>query len=146
MYYSLAHICMRSISARVLTFDRSSSSQLQTGPSWQLQNWRLDPSQTNSSLVILFFTINQNQTCEQYFFFFLRWHFRDKGWCQQFSIQLLLGSCCCILTLRILHFKLHDILICKIFFIGFLNELGNFKQKKIYILKCTFFTFYSNGP
>ena len=40
----------------------------------------------------------------------------------------------------------YDILKCKNFFIGFLDELDNFKQKKIYISKCYFFfTFYSNG-
>ena len=56
-------------------------------------------------------------------------------------------SCCCTLTFWILHFEVYDILKCKNFLIGFLNELGNFKQKKIYISKCNlFFTFYSNGP
>ena len=32
-----------------------------------------------------------------------------------------------------------DILKCKNFLIGFLHELGNFKQKKIYTSKCNFF-------
>ena len=41
------HSCVRSISARVLTFDRSSSSSSES-PSWQLQNWRLDPAQTKT--------------------------------------------------------------------------------------------------
>ena len=61
-------------------------------------------------------------------FFFLRWHFRDKGWCsgyQQFSIQLLLGSCCCILTFQILHSKLYDILKC-IFFYWFSQWIRQF--------------------
>ena len=40
-----------------------------------------------------------------------------------------------------------EILKCKNFLIDFLDELGNFKQKKIYTSKCNFFfTFYSNGP
>ena len=39
-----------------------------------------------------------------------------------------------------------NILKCKIFIISFLDELGNFKQKKIYISKYKIFTFYSNGP
>ena len=31
--------------------------------------------------------------------------------------------------------------------IDFLDELGNFKQKKFYTSKCNFFfTFYNNGP
>ena len=37
-------------------------------------------------------------------------------------------SCCCTLTLRILHFEVYDIFKCKKFFIGFFNELGNYKQ------------------
>ena len=28
----------------------------------------------------------------------------------------------------------------------FLDELGNFKQKKFYTSKCNFFTFYNNEP
>ena len=47
--------------------------------------------------------------------------------------------CCCTLTFQNLHFKLYDILKHKKFSIGFLDELGNFKQKKIYISKCRFF-------
>ena len=39
-----------------------------------------------------------------------------------------------------------NILKCKIFLIDFLDEFGNFKQKKFYTSKCNFFTFYSNGP
>ena len=36
---------------------------------------------------------------------------------------------------------------CKIFLIDFLDELGNFKQKKFYTSKCKFlFTFYNNAP
>ena len=35
---------------------------------------------------------------------------------------------------------------CKIFLIEFIVELGNFKQKKSYTSKCTFFTFHSNRP
>ena len=55
-------------------------------------------------------------------------------------------TCCCTLTFRILHFKVYDILKCKILLIGFLDELGNFKQKKITIQNVNFFTFHSNGP
>ena len=42
-----------------------------------------------------------------------------------------------------------DILNFTFFFIDFLEELGNFKQKKIYTSKCKFFlhfTFYNNRP
>ena len=45
-------------------------------------------------------------------------------------------SCCCTLTFRILHFEAYDILKCINFLIGFLDELGNFKQKNFYISKC----------
>ena len=38
-------------------------------------------------------------------------------------------SCCCTLTFRILHFEVYDILKCKHYLIGFLDELGNFKPK-----------------
>ena len=56
-------------------------------------------------------------------------------------------SCCCILTFRILHFELYNILKCKKFLIGFLDELGNFKQKKFYTSKCTdFLHFTATGP
>ena len=39
-------------------------------------------------------------------------------------------SCCCTLTFGILHFEAYDILKSINFLIGFLDELGNFKQKK----------------
>ena len=41
-------------------------------------------------------------------------------------------SCCCTVTFRILHFEVFDILECKNFLIGFLDKLGNFKQKKLH--------------
>ena len=44
--------------------------------------------------------------------------------------------CCFTLTFRILHFKM---LKCKFFLINFLDALGNFKQKKIYIPNVKFF-------
>ena len=39
-------------------------------------------------------------------------------------------SCCCPQTFQILQYKAYDILKCKNFFIGFLDELGNFMQKR----------------
>ena len=54
-------------------------------------------------------------------------------------ISRCLWLCCCTLTFQNLHFKLYDILKHKKFSIGFLDELGNFKQKKIYISKCRFY-------
>merc|ERR1712223_661597 len=41
-------------------------------------------------------------------------------------INTLIRSCCCTLTFRILHFRVYDILKCKILLIDFLNELSNF--------------------
>ena len=38
-------------------------------------------------------------------------------------------SCCCTLTFRILHFEVYDILKCKHYLIGFLDELGNLRPK-----------------
>ena len=55
-------------------------------------------------------------------------------------------SCCCTLTFRILHLKVYDILECKNFLIGFLDELGNFKQKNFTFKNVFFFTIYSNRP
>ena len=49
---------------------------------------------------------------------------------------VLVWMCCCTLTFRILHFEVYDILKCKNFLIGFLDELGNFKQKINYISIC----------
>ena len=55
--------------------------------------------------------------------------------------------CCCTMTFRILHFEVLTFLKCKIFFIGFLDELGNFKQNFFLHFKMqNNFTFYSNGP
>jgi len=47
--------------------------------------------------------------------------------------------CCYTQTFQISHFKLYDILKCKILLFGFLDELGNFKQKKITIQNLNFF-------
>ena len=48
-------------------------------------------------------------------------------------------SCCCTLTFRILHFEVYDILKCKHYLIGFLDELGNFKPKIFTFEKVKFF-------
>ena len=44
-----------------------------------------------------------------------------------------------MLLYSVLHFEVYDILKCKNYLIGFLDELGNFKQKKIYISRYKFF-------
>ena len=55
-------------------------------------------------------------------------------------------TCCCTLTFRILHFKVYDILKCKIFLIGFLNGLGNFKQTvKLHFTAMDPFYFFENS-
>ena len=64
--------------------------------------------------------------------------------CLQFS-TMAQWSCCCTLTFRILHFEVLTFWNVK-FLIGFLDELGNFKQKKFTFQNANFFTFYSNGP
>ena len=48
-------------------------------------------------------------------------------------------SCYCTLTVWILHFEVLAFWNVKIFWIGFLHEFGNFKQKFFYISKCNFF-------
>ena len=53
--------------------------------------------------------------------------------------------CCCTLTFRILHFRVLTFWNVKKI-IGFLDELGNFKQKNFTFHNVRFFTFYSNGP
>ena len=50
------------------------------------------------------------------------------------------------LTFRILHFKVYDILKCKIFLIGFLNGLSNFKQTvKLHFTAMDPFYFFENS-
>ena len=44
------------------------------------------------------------------------------------------------MTFRILHFEVLTFLKCKIFFIGFLDELGNFKQKKFRLHEIFFYS------
>ena len=48
-------------------------------------------------------------------------------------------SCYCTLTVWILHFEVLAFWNVKIFWIGFLHELGNFEQNFFYISKCNFF-------
>ena len=54
-----------------------------------------------------------------------------------------MDSCCCTLTFLILHFKVYDILNCKNFLIGFLDELGNFKQKIFTFQNVIFFLHFT---
>ena len=69
---------------------------------------------------------------------------KDKQLAQQTLATLIV-----LLYPDILNFTFQNVknLKCKIFLIDFLDELGNFKQKKFYTSKCKFlFTFYNNGP
>ena len=51
-----------------------------------------------------------------------------------------------MLLYSVLHFEVYDILKCKNYLIGFLDELVNFKQKKFTFQDINFFIFYSNQP
>ena len=60
-----------------------------------------------------------------------------------YCLLLLLWSCCCTLTFQILHFEVLTFWNVKIFLIGFLDELGNFKQKKVLPFAMQFFSHFT---